>query len=161
MKFDRILNTLASKIKQHRIHKKTAARLRDYYHSERVRLSRIYGYQMVDADTAEVVPAEGTLIKLVFQRFTEGRTTAEIKIELDCKGMKTRFGNRWSVGMIRHLVRPIYASLIVGTRSQYIKSSVYPALVSKDTYEKAKKAVERMVETRDFDPLTALLGGRD
>lgn len=116
---------------------------------------------MVDADTAEAIPEEAAVIKLVFQRFTEGRTATEIKIELDCKNIKTRFGNRWSVGMVRSLVRPLYASLIIGKHGGYIKSSVYPAIVGKETYEKAKRAVVRQVETPDFDPSTLLKGSRD
>ena len=139
MQFNRTLQDAAEKFKQKRIRRKTAARLRDYYHSERVRLSRIYGFQMVDADTAEVVPAEGEVLRLVFQRFCEGRTAKEIKIELDARGMKTRFSNRWSVGQIKSLVRPIYAGLIPRTHGGYNRSSIYPPIVGQNTYEKAKK----------------------
>jgi hypothetical protein len=161
VQFNRVLRDTVEKFKKKQVRRKTALRLRQYQHSPRLKFSRIYGYRMVDENTAAVIPEEGEVVKLVFQRLVEGRSISEIKIEMDVKDMRTRFKNRWTKQQIRGLVRPIFAGLVERRAGGYQKSSIYPSIVSPATFQRGLKAITRMAESVHSDPLTALLGSRD
>lgn len=161
MEFGKILSDIATTMKKRRIRRRTAKRLQDYYHSPRVRLSRLYGYKMVDENTAEIIPEEAVVVKLVFQRMAEGQSLKDIKTEMDARNMRTRFGNKWTIQMIRSLVRPVFAGLVERRGRGFQMSSVYPAITSPATLQKAQAMLkQQMSESVEQSLATILLGSR-
>ena len=162
MKFSKIFADAAAKVRERRIKHKTAARLEKYRHSPRLKLSRLYGYKMVD-EKAERIPEEARVVLKVFMLFTQGKSAEQIKATLDEQDIRTRLGNRWTVAQVMGLVRPIYAGLVPKSSGGFgfVASSVYPPILSQETYRAAQKALKRQVEAAEIDPITALLGGRN
>ncbi len=158
--FDDLVKSAAAKIKQSRVKRRTVARTEQYQHSPRLKLSRIYGYRMRDDERAERVPEEASIIRTVFNMFAQGTRVDEIKELLDNQGARTRFGNLFSVGSLFAMIKPIMAGLVAGRMGGYVKSSVYPPIVSPETFQKAQKSAKRQLQQAEIDPLKALLGGR-
>ena len=107
----------------------------------------------------EVVPGEAAIVKLVFDRFAEGRSAQEIKRELDQKDLRNRAGYRWTTAEIAGLVRPVFAGL-VPQRLGFKRSAVYEPIVTRDLFAAARAALRRDVVVENAASRTAL-GGRD
>lgn len=160
MTFDVLVKAAAAKIKEGHIKRKAASKLDQYQHSPHLRLSKVYGFRMKDDERAERVPEEAAIIRTVFSMFAQGRPVDEIKEALDSQGARTRFGNLFSTGTLFAMIRPIMAGLVARKMGGYVKSAVYPPIVSPEVFQKAQKSVKRQLRDAEIDPITALLGGR-
>lgn len=161
MTFENLLKNAAEKIKKKYIKKKTAMRLDQYRHSPRLRLSKIYGYKMKDDENAERVPEEAAILRKVFDMFAQGKSVEDIKKKLDAAGERTRFGNLFSTGQLLSFPsKSLYAGLVQKKSGGYVRSTVYPPIVSPEIFEKAKREVKKQVAASEIDPVTAVWQGR-
>jgi hypothetical protein len=88
----------------------------------------------------EIIPEEAETIRLIVRRITEGRSLKEVRTELDLRGFRTRFNNRWTIPQIKALVLHY--------------PEVHPCIISPSVIQKAKGVLKRMTENTDFDPTT-------
>jgi hypothetical protein len=165
MTFNNLVKGIASKVREEYIKKKTAKKLDQYRHGPRLRLSKLYGFMMKDDEKAERVPEEAAIIRKVFDMFAAGKSVAEIKATLDEQGARTRFGNKFSTGQLLSIAtKSLYAGLVPRkTGGGYVRSAVYPAIISPTVFERVKRLVKKQLqasEASEIDPLKAVWGGR-
>ena len=159
MRLDKVFADIASNVKHARVERKTKSRLDAYRRSPELTYSRLYSYRRTPNGEVEVVPSEAAIVKLVFDRFAEGRSAQEIKRELDQKDLRNRAGYRWTTAEIAGLVRPVFAGL-VPQRLGFKRSAVYEPIVTRDLFAAARAALRRDVVVENAASRTAL-GGRD
>ena len=161
MNFETLVRNVAAKVRKEYVKKKTAAKADQYRHSPRLRLSKLYGYKMKDDEKAERVPEEAAILRKVFDMFASGKPVAEIKATLDSQDARTRFRNRFSTGQLLSFPsKSLYAGLVQRRTGGYVRSAVYPPIVSPETFEKAKREVKKQVAASEIDPVKAVWGGR-
>jgi hypothetical protein len=95
----------------------------------------------VNADgKLEIIPEEAETIRVIFRRIIEGRSLADINIELALRNLHTRFGNKWTTRNLRSLVL-------------HYPWDVHPVIVSPPVVQKAIRILKQMSENA-FDPVS-------
>jgi hypothetical protein len=111
--------------------------------------------------TAEIIPSEAEIVRLVIGMLAAGEPVEKVKAELDSHHLRTRAGKAWSAGQILLLVRPIYAGMVKGRLGTYQRSSVYSAIVSLKTIRQAQKEIKKQIEDASRPTSSRLAGGRN
>lgn len=144
MRFSTTLHEAATRRKEGHRRRKTSLHLQDDQPAPRQRLSKFYGYKLGENGKLEIVPEEAGTVRLVFRRIMEGRSVDEIRVELDLRNLRTRFGNRWTVRNLKSLVL-------------HYPWDIHPVVISPAVYHKAVGVLKRMQESA-FDPTTFFRG---
>jgi Recombinase len=161
MNFDSLVKGIASKVRKQYVKHKTSAKLDQYRHSPRLRLSKIYGYRQKEGERAERVPEEAAIVRKVFDQFAQGKSVDSIKNSLDEAGDRTRFRNKFSTGQLLSFgLNSLYAGLVPRKLGGYVRSAVYPPIISPDVFERVKKTVTKQLQASEIDPVKAVWGGR-
>ena len=160
MRLDNIFADIASNVKHARIERRRKSKLNAWRRSPDLTYSRLYSYRRNAEGEVEVVPSEAEIVKLVFGGFADGLTAQEIKRELDTKDLRNRAGYRWTTAEIAGLVRPVFAGLIPQRLGGFKRSAVYEPIVTREMFEKARKAAQKRVENVPNVASGPSLGGR-
>jgi hypothetical protein len=161
VRLQRVLDNLASSLHAAKVARKTSSHRRKWRASPELRLSRLYGYRLTPNGTAEIVPDEAEIIRLVIKMFAAGRSVAEVKAELDKRGRRNRSRKRFAAGEVMGLVRWIYSSQIKGPLGLNRRSEVYPAIVTPKMVKLAQKTLKREIDSASKPPSRRLEGGHD
>ena len=161
MRLDKVLADIASNVKHARVERRTKSKLAKYRASPALTYSRLYSFRRNAEGRIEIVPSEAHIVKLVFSGFAEGKNAQEIKRELDAKDLRNRAGYRWTTTEITGLVRPVFAGLVPQRLGGFKRSAVYEPIVTRQTFEKARRTAQMRVEWVEIGASGLSLGGRD
>jgi Recombinase len=138
VRFHTTLIDSSSEIERGHKRRKTSLHL-EQTQPPRQRLSKIYGYRVNADGKLAILPEEAETIRLVFRRIIEGRSLADIAIELTLRNLRTRFGNKWTTRNLRSLVL-------------HYPWDIHPVIVSPPLVQKAIRVLKQMSESV-FDPI--------
>ncbi len=138
MRFSTTLIEPVPKIKRRPRRRKASLHVEQAQQSAHQRLSKHYGYWQGEDGKLAINLEEAETVRLIFRRITEGRSLGDIKIELDLRNLRTRFGNKWTTRNLRSFVL-------------HYPWDVHPIIISPAVYHKAVKALRQMSEST-FDP---------
>ena len=114
-----------------------------------------YGYKLEDGNLV-ILPEEAEIVKLIFQRVTEGVGARRIAQELNDKMIPTKMGGRWHRGTIFHiLTNEIFTGDFLmgknykddfykkhrnyGEYDQFLIEDHHPAIISRELFEKVRQ----------------------
>ena len=151
MKFRDLAKQFQSRWKESSAAHKTQRAVNRYRNSGDVKYPRIYGYHQTP-DGVEIVQDEAKVVRIVLGLLVMGNTPAEIKKDLDRRGVRNRSGNRFTEDEISKFAKPVYAGLILAKSGRLVQSKHYEALVSVEILKKAQKALKKVSEGADYRP---------
>jgi len=106
----------------------------------------IFGYQSVDR-VVEVHPENSKHVKTMYEMYSQGNSTKDIKLYLETNGVKTSRGNsHWTlVSIIKILSNEHYKGFFKWTDKDSGKTlmNVRPRLISESLYNKVQKMIEK------------------
>ena len=139
-----------------------------------------YGYSIIDGKP-EINPDEAAVVRLIFEKHNQGMGLWSIAQMLDSLGIKPPYAQSWGALTIRYILRNerYVGDLILqktfvsdhlskkkrinrGELPKYYVPEIYPAIVSRDAFERSRQFAE--LNTARFTPVNAcaheLLSGR-
>lgn len=102
---------------------------------------RVLGYKVIDKHLV-IDEGEAPIVRLIFQRYNEGRSMAEITRELNEKGFKNSKGNPFQItGMRRTLTDKRYIGILL-YKGEDIGARV-PAIIDKPLFDQVQIQIEK------------------
>ena len=118
-----------------------------------------YGYRLIDGKCLDIEEREAATIRWIFERYLEGRSTDWIAAELSCRSVETPRGERnWGRSTIQRILTnekyigdslcqkayttdtlPFRRRLNHGEVDQYYVEQTHPAIISRETYQRAQE----------------------
>lgn len=151
MKFKNLIGDIKSHIKREIVARKTKRGLTRYRNSGEVTYPRLLGYRQTP-NGIEVVEDQAKSVRIILGLLALGRSPADIKKELDLRGARNGSGDKFCEDEIKRMVKPVYMGRIQAS-GKMVPSKVYPALVSVEIWNQARKHLKRMTEGQNSMPL--------
>ena len=121
-----------------------------------------FGYRLKDGKNLEIVPEEAEQVRWIFDCYLSGRSLAWIAVQMTQKGFQTTDGRPyWQETTVLYLLTnekyvgdslcqktytlgfPFVGKRNHGERDQYYTEHSHPAIISKETFDKARTLLRR------------------
>jgi site-specific DNA recombinase len=98
-------------------------------------------------------PAEAAIVRRIFAEYVGGRSQRQIARDLDCDGIRTKRGGKWSQAIVRRvLANPTYRGVVHAGKDEEGESVEYPGehpvIIDPETWEKANRLRESLARTK-------------
>ena len=108
---------------------------------------RFFGYDSQGNDFTE--KADGYLVRFIFQRFLEGVSMTQIARELNAKGLRTSWGNEWTMHAVRKIPRnEVYVGNVI--KSKTPSRNVITGEIDKEWEPKLVKDYHKGIVSREI-----------
>jgi len=105
-----------------------------------------FGYRFQGGEL-QVVASEATVVREIFHRYLDGKTSQGVAEALNDSGTKTRRGARWSRDSVLYLLHnPVYAGLLAwdrGRREVKVYANTHKALVTLEEFNTVQAQLQK------------------
>ena len=121
-----------------------------------------FGYCLPDKKNLEIIPEEAEIVRWIYESYLSGKSSAWIAAELTRRGVPTTDGKpQWRESAVRYILTnekyignslcqkkfsagfPFRKQLNHGEKDQYYIEQTHPAIITEETFEKAKMLLEQ------------------
>lgn len=140
---------------------------RGFENGELVSWRFMLGYN-INKGKVTINPEEAALVREVFQRFLDGESMSSIAFALNCSGIKSTHGAKWSTGRVRNMLtnekytgnallwkkfrnNHIEKKLIPnrGELPMFYAENTHPAIIDTETFERVQERIAEFHETAE------------